>query len=143
MSGTQYYKWSLALPILLPLLVSPLQFAGPWVPSSLKSASEFLTWSLVFGGIPYVLLAFGLVWWMRGKGEATVRRASFIVPLLMLAIFWVCWFAYALVPEPHDIRASYLLGGVAMSLYVVVVGYAYVMLITLSLDLLRRLGAVK
>ena len=73
MQATTYYRLSLAVPLILPLIVWPLLF------------------SLQYGGVPYLLFVGGLLYWMRGKSEEQVERAASFAPLLMAIIYLVVY----------------------------------------------------
>src|SRR6476660_6607275 len=110
MSGRGFYRWSLFLPILVPAAFLGLQLVvGPFS-QVLSGAVEFLGFSLVFASAPYCLLALWLALWMRGKTETEIRRISYLVPILMLPIFWVCMFVYEIVESWPHVDAQHLSG---------------------------------
>src|SRR5687768_8208086 len=87
MSIHTFYRVCIWLPILVPavLLVSArvltLRLAsGPVI-------LELLVYSLVYGGIPYSVLAVVATWWVGRQGEERIRHIMYRAPLLMMAVF--------------------------------------------------------
>lgn len=133
---SQLYKWSLALPVLVPLALLPLALSWQTAPGPVQWVLQVLVFSLMYGGVPYVVLVSALVWWMRGKGEREIRRALGLAPLLMLPIFWVCLWGYLLWTTWPEVRPADFWGTLVLSEYVIVLGYAYVLVVTLLVPLL-------
>jgi len=78
----------LALPLVVPCLLLPLglfHIAPPMFETFIGLAGL----AALVGGIPYALLALGLLWWMRRKSEPQIRMAMFVAPLLMVALLGV------------------------------------------------------
>jgi hypothetical protein len=48
---------------------------------------ELLAYSLLYGGLPYAVLAIWATWWIGGRPESEIRRLMFRAPLLMAAVF--------------------------------------------------------
>ena len=61
-SARSYFRGTLVLPLVVPLLSMLVGVLTGWPVSSLQAA---LMWSLMIGGPPYVLLAIWL-WWRLG-----------------------------------------------------------------------------
>ena len=64
MTRLTYYRAALAAPILVPLVTAALAAVTP---SVLGVAALFLGFSLLYAGLPYVLFAFGVLWWARDR----------------------------------------------------------------------------
>jgi len=143
MSGRGFYRWSLFLPILAPAALLAFELTGGRHGPLLGGTIEFLGFSLVFGGIPYGLLALWLARWMRGKTENEIRRVSYLAPILMLPIFWGCLFMYEIVASWPHADAQHLSGGALLSPFVLLLGYAYVLLVNGLLMLLKKGGVVR
>jgi hypothetical protein len=95
----------------------------------------------VVGGLPYALLALGLLWWMHGKSEPQIRRAMFIAPLLMVALLGVvivCLVALEGAPLDAEVFTAWLV----YSGYALGFGYFYVAVASGIVWLARRMGAV-
>src|SRR5918993_3410861 len=94
MTSKRYFQISLLLPIAAPLV--SLSFAGLFASPSPGPAPGWrvvlllLFGSLLFGGVPYILFAAGLLFWMRGKGAREVQRMTYVAPLLFIPVFVSC-----------------------------------------------------
>ena len=140
MTPSQLYKWSLALPVLVPAALSPLALNWRTAPTPVAWVLQVFVLSLVYGGLPYLVLVGALVWWMRGKGEREIRRALRLAPLLMLPIFWACLGGYLLWTSWPEVRASDFWATLELSGYVIVLGYVYVLVVTVLVALTRGAG---
>jgi hypothetical protein len=86
---------------------------------------EVLIYSLLYGGIPYGLLALWATWWVGGRSEAAIRRLMFLAPLLMIALFAVLALGAGIgVGQVRVFSAVAALGSVV----ILVLGYSYVAL---------------
>lgn len=137
MSVKSYYRWALALPVLVPALAAPLMLLNPRA-EALRMVLFFLYWSVVLGGIPYVLFATGFLLWMRRAPEARVRVAILLSPLVYTAVLLAC-FALLLLAD-GAIRSS-LDGMGLIALFGVLIGYLYVGIAELGRILLRPASA--
>jgi hypothetical protein len=131
MSISTIYRACIWLPILVPaVLIAVAKTYG--LRLSAGVLSELLAYSLLYGGVPYAVIAVWATWWIRGRPEAAIRRLMFRAPLLMVAVFapvaLVIGFA-AGAPGPFTAVAA--LG----SVIILLLGYAY-----LGLALLLRRG---
>ena len=86
MSIHAFYRVCIWLPILVPaaVVVAALAFD---LRLSASIVGEVLLYSLVYGGIPYAMLAAWATWWIGGRPESEIRRLMFRAPLLMVALF--------------------------------------------------------
>lgn len=131
MTVQSYYRWALALPLLVPALALPLTLLNP-LPGGLAVVAMLLYWSVLIGGVPYVLFAAGFLLWTRGRPERVVRTGVLLAPLVYAAWLAVC-FAVLLAVD-----GSLGWDSVAMfAAYGVGFGYAYVALAELGRALLR------
>jgi len=125
------YQFLLALPFLVPLLLSPL-----WLLSGENGVGGvilvFFFYSLLIGGIPYLILAIAMVWWMRNKEERSIRICLLLSPLLMIACTAVCLAIYTFVadaqPTLRETIEEYLEGMLFVSVFILLFGYLYVAL---------------
>lgn len=140
MRPSQLYKWSLALPVLVPVVLWPLALSWRTAPERVQWVLQVLVLSLVYGGLPYLVLVSALLWWMRGKEDREIRRALRLAPLLMLPIFWGCLWGYLLWTSWPEVRASDFWGALELSGYVIVLGYVYVLVVTLLVALVTGAG---
>ena len=127
MNVTRAYKLSLLLPILVPALFAPALLFIRSLTEGAATVLMVIITSVVYGGVPYLILVVLLLRWMRGKSEAQIRRALMLSPLLMLIIFqavagvWVACFSEAR-PRINQFMGSLLV----LTPFVLLFGYAYV-----------------
>ena len=137
---TTLYRCLLTLPLLVPGLLLPLrqfQLSPQWLDVFISVG--FL--SLLVGGIPYALLAAGLLWWMHRKTERQIRVAMFIAPVLMVPLIGLMIVSVvALEGAPFD--SDILTAWMVYSGYALAVGYFYVALACLVVWLAKRTGRV-
>jgi len=129
-----YFYVSLLFPLLIPLLASIFE-------NTLASVFQL---SIYLGGIPYVLFALGLFVWLKNKPNAVVLRLSWAAPILFLPIFSVYIIIHQISRDWVSISdfsafdvISLLVG---YSVYVVIFGYFYVILMHLLYRLLDKLN---
>ena len=127
MNVTRAYKLSLLLPILVPALCAPALFFIRSLTEGAATVLMVIVTSMLYGCIPYLILAGLLLRWMRDKDEAQIRRALKLSPLFMLVIFqlfagvWISLFSEA---RP---RINQFIGSlIVLTPFVLLFGYAYV-----------------
>ncbi|HEY0015066.1 MAG TPA: hypothetical protein VGC13_02065 [Longimicrobium sp.] len=119
-----YYRWALLLPLAVPALASPLLLLEPKAPG-LVVVLMYLFWSLLFGGVPYLLFAAGFLVWIRRAPEHRVRAGVLLSPLVYAAVLLVC-FTLFLVVDGTLVNSAEFLG--MLAIFAVFFGYAYVAL---------------
>jgi hypothetical protein len=122
MSIHTIYRACIWLPIVVPaLLILMVNAFGLRLSAGI--VGEMLAYSLIWGGLPYVILAVWATWWVGGRTEAEIRRLMFRAPLLMVAVFVPLTLLVGLVAgAPGPLVGVGLLGAVI----IVVLGYVYV-----------------
>jgi hypothetical protein len=133
MSVKSYYRRMLALPLLLPGLALPLQWV-PSLPGVVEAFVFLMTWSLLLGGVPYLLFATGFLLWMRRVPDRSVRIGILLSPLVYTCVLVVCLTLFLLV-DGSLAHSSDSVGGLV--LFGLSFGYAYVALAELGRLLLR------
>ena len=117
------YRLSIWLPLLVPAVVIAVARAFDLSIARGLLLWEMLAYSLLYGGIPYVVLA---LWATRGVGshsEPEIRRLMFRAPLVMGSIFVpLALLAGFVVGAPRPFAAVAVLGLVS----ILVLGYGYV-----------------
>jgi hypothetical protein len=132
-SVQSYYRRALILPVLVPVLATLLLLLGEALPPELIGIGYFLYWSLLIGGIPYLLFAGGFVLWARGRSDREVRRGILLAPLVYAPVLMACFLAFlALDGTPGSAQQVWMLGA-----FGVLFGYGYVILAELGRVLLR------
>ncbi len=132
---TKAYKLSLILPLVIPLLLSPLFFIKINLPEWLGTIIFFTIYSGIIGGVPYLLLILFLLWWMRYKDESSIRRILLLSPIIMIPIFLIFVEVISLlrfgikksVSEFSEVFLFY-------TPFVLIFGYAYVVFVISSFD---------
>jgi hypothetical protein len=120
----RYYQLSLSLPLVVPACCE--LFSQPRAP-----ARTILLSSMLFGGIPYVVFAIGVLWRLRRQPASAYRNFSTVAPLVYSFVL----FAYCLLlggPGAAVIFLPWALG----------LGYSYVALAHALRLLLQHLGFV-
>lgn len=84
LTSRRYFLASLALPLVAPLVAASLVFVTA---SELAAgfAAIFL-FSLLIGGVPYLIFVAGVLLWSRGRSDSAIRKLSFIAPLLFVLV---------------------------------------------------------
>ena len=133
MSVRSYYRWALALPLLVPALALPLTLLNP-LPGGLALVAMFLYRSVLIGGVPYVLFAAGFLLWMRGRPDEQVRTGIQVAPLVYAIWLAVCFTIFLAVDSTvANSRDSIVMLAICGLLF----GYGYVGLAELCRALLR------
>lgn len=134
MTEKSYYRWALALPLLVHGIVALVP--GPF--QGIGAASVY------FGGIPYLVWAGIMAWATGGMDLPRLRRAVLLAPLGFLLIFGIFYYL-ALLPmllpdsgqEHAESLGSRLVSATreglgVFSIYILVIGYVWVLLIRLG-----------
>jgi hypothetical protein len=122
------YRVSVWLPLMIPAIVLGVVNGLGIEPTSTETRKfvQVMALSLLYGGIPYGVLALWATFWIDGKPEPEIRRLAFRAPFLMAAMFAVAAVCVGLaVGRLSTFLALAVLGAVAS----VLLGYAYVALV--------------
>ena len=122
------------LPLLVPAAVMAVVEGIDITPAGgFRKLVQVLYMSLLYGGIPYGVLAAGASLWMVGRGEDQIRQLMRRAPLLMAGFFAIVSALLGLiVGAPGPFLALAALG----ALFSVALGYVYVGVVLM----LRRLA---
>lgn len=134
MSVQSYYRGALLLPLVVPALFSALLLLGDRLPPGLAGITFLLYWSLLIGGIPYLVFAGGFLLWARGRSEREVRRGILLSPLVYAPLLMICLFGFVAVDGTlgNGAQGLWMLGA-----FGVLFGYGYVLLAELGRVLIR------
>ena len=135
------YRSLLSLPLLVPFLLLPLAWFHI-VPPMVETFISLAGLSAMVGGVPYVLIALGLLWWMRRRPEPQIRVAMCIAPLLMVALLGLIILCVT-VMEGSSFDTDVYTAWLAYSGYTLAFGYFYVVLAYFIVWLAKRTGAVQ
>jgi hypothetical protein len=127
---TGFYRLAVWLPLVLPALVAGLVHgvgividAGP-----LRKIVQILLASLLYGGVPYAMLAIWATWWLGGRSEPEIKRVILVSPLIMAVGFAVVSAATGIaVGHVGPFLAVAVLGAIIS----IPLGYGYVGLVLL------------
>lgn len=121
-SAITVYRLSIWLPLLVPavVIVAARTFELRLAEGLLW---EMLAYSLLYGGLPYAMLAIWATWWVGRHSEAQVRWLMIRAPLLLGSLFVPLALVLGfVVGAPGPFAAVAVLG----LLNILVLGYAYV-----------------
>src|SRR5215471_11369501 len=132
-----FYVWPIVLPVVVLLL--PAGVVANWV---LELCREVL----YSGGVPYLLFAGAMLFWSWDKEGASVRRSTYLAPLLFLPAFafslLIAWRRASMYPqELAELFVMFFLYGLVFTVPVSILGYGYVGLVNLAFVILRSVGA--
>lgn len=141
MNARTYYARSLLLPLLaaaagglLGVLLGETSPAAPWL--------GIVMFSGLVGGLPYVLVAAGILWWSRRRSTGELRRAIWLAPLLMVPAQLLPMVVYSLVARGGADADRFAGSILFMGLFGLLFGYGYVALVEAGALVGRRLGVV-
>jgi hypothetical protein len=121
------YKLSLLLPIIVPVLFAPTLLFFKSLSESTATVLMIIITSLVYGGVPYLILVGLLLRWMRDKNEAQIRRALILSPLFMIVIFQLVAGVYIALFSEARPRINQFIGSlIILTPFILLFGYAYV-----------------
>ncbi len=127
MSIHTIYRACIWLPVVVPaVLILVVNTFGLRLAAGV--VGEVVAYSLIWGGLPYAVLAAWATWWVGGRPEAEIRRLMFRAPLIMVAVFVPLALAIGL-----GAGALGPFAGVAVlgAVVIVLLGYGYVFLTVL------------
>ena len=137
MSVQAFYQLAIWLPLAVPSVALVLVAVTGVRPAGLLDVPfELLIYSLIYGGIPYLVAAIGATIWIDRRPEADIRRLALRAPFWVLAA-WIPLCAYVAIRagSPRMFLGLIALGGGA----IIALGYAYVALAFALRSLLGRL----
>lgn len=145
MKESKAHKLSLALPLLVPLLVTPLVFVDIRLPKWLGTVVGFIFVSGIVGCAPYLVLVALLFWWGHGKSDAQFKRALLLSPVLMLPVFFAFVIIFSLLSGAFRDEGDPVELVKILLLYfscILGFGYSYVLLVLVTVSVLKRLGVI-
>ena len=127
---TGFYRAVVWLPLAVPAIVAGLVHGVGLVVETgpLRKVVQVLLASLLYGGVPYAMLAIWATWWLGGRSEREIKRVMFVSPLLMAVTFAIVSVATGLVVgQLGPFLAVAVLGAIVS----IPVGYGYVGIVML------------
>ncbi len=132
MTTKKYFQLSFFLPLILPLILC----LGLWgyhvkftAPNRLISIVAVFGWSLVIGGIPYLIFLAGFLRWSRGARTASeIYQFTWLAPLYYAGVFFCFGIVISLIGVIFGF--AYIILALPLLLTIAVqVGYAYVLVV--------------
>ncbi|HEX8271303.1 MAG TPA: hypothetical protein VF615_01555 [Longimicrobiaceae bacterium] len=141
MSARTYYARSLLLPLLAAagagvagMLLGESAPAAPWLGIAMYSG--------LVGGLPYMLVAGGILWWSRRRPARELRRAIWLAPLLMVPVQLLPVLVYSVAARGGADAGRFAESMLFMGAFVLLFGYGYVALVEAGAAVGRRAGLV-
>lgn len=137
MSVQAFYQLAIWLPVAVPSVALVLVAVTGVRPAGVLDVPfELLIYSLIYGGIPYLVAAIAATIWIDRRPEADIRRLALRAPFWVFAA-WIPLCAYVAIRagSPRMFLGLIALGGGA----IIALGYAYVALAFALRSLLGRL----
>ncbi len=136
-----FVRRALLLPIVVPLAAGPALFVPGVEGTPAGDLVALVVWSLLFGGIPYLVFLAAFHLWMREKPEARVRRGLRLSPVFYSLFLAVCMALLEVARNGAavDGKAFFPLAvfaGIALGF-----GYAYVLIAEAAWWVMRHRGA--
>ena len=136
-----YYRLTLALPFLVSAVIYVLGRSA-----ILPTLPDIVWFSMILGGMPYVLLASVMFFWVKGKPEKAIHQVIYMSPFIMVVLLAIA--VPVLLPTLR--RASAADRGVVDAivrhgLFTLALGYLYVAAVQsvyLGLKAMRRITPV-
>jgi len=143
LSMIAFFRISLLLPLIVPLLLIPLVWVFP--NQTTKTISLYLGSSLSVGGIPYLLFSIYSFRWLRGKSQRQVVWRAAVSPLIFIPIETVSFFVFLCIFSRYHggppVITLIILYMIAM--YVLLFGYGYVCLTLLLFFLAKKMRFIR
>jgi hypothetical protein len=135
MSPVTFFRISLVLPIVLPLVALPF---------GMNAVAGILLIALTFGGAQYIAFALWLFFAIgRKQSSERIQKLSIISPLLFVpiqAVGWVAWGYYGRLSNPELVGIWEPL--VVFAVYTLAVGYLYVGIVNLAFWVCKQKGII-
>ena len=139
MSAQIYFRLSLVIPLISPWLAYFLDRII-YSDSPVSNVVLALLQTLKLGGLPYLVLAFLLLRWMRLKEAEKIRDILFFTPFIYTLFYGLALLIYMIIQEKLDEFFPRLYENFLVILYI---GYIYVIIINIGYSGLRLLNVIK
>jgi hypothetical protein len=134
MSGRRFLQWSLALPLIAPILLLPFD----------NAVGDILFIAIRMGIWEYLPFALSMGWLLhRAHTYGRARLLMGIAPVLYVLIVIVAWVATFLIQRAFDPAATGLELLPVICIYALYIGYGYVLVVAAALGLSHMLGWVR
>ena len=150
MTYRTYYRLALLLPFVFPLLLGPFHSHTPItnnysfinIASTIRIISMY---SILYGGIPYIILVGFMLFWISNKNERQVRKIFYFLPVLFIPVFSTFLLLFFIIMDGHLTASLKAIPGLtyAFGIWILIVGYFYIALIQCTYLILKSKGAIK
>jgi hypothetical protein len=143
----RYYRATLLLPLVVPVVATPLAFAIP-EPGRFPLLAILLvpTFSLICGGLPYLVVALVTIWRLGGRPPDEQWTQIKRLPLVFGLVLFAACVAWSAISGWHDVGRSLRDGceyGALLAGFGAGLGYVYVLIASALYRLLRRHGLIE
>lgn len=126
----QYYRVTLALPLVISVFSYLVGRSGG---GFLPSLTEIVWFSMLLGGLPYLLLAVFMFFWIRGKSERAIHHVIYMSPFFMVVLLGIAVAVVFPVLRGSSAASRSLADAIARhSILTLVLGYLYVAAVQLT-----------
>ena len=127
--GKIYFLVSLILPIIVPLAILPFAFNN--------AITALFTFSLWFGGVPYLILSIGVIIWAKNKNETQLRKLSYVLPILFVLVMGMVYLLFILYAQGLNFNSKEFVQIFAVFAgYGIAIGYFYVIVVNIIYEFL-------
>ena len=134
-----FLKLSMFLPIVVPIATYLAVASGAVTLKGYGGLLVVVMFSLLIGGIPYLIFLVGFFVWMRGKTADQIRMATWLAPVICTGVFAACAFIVILL-QALSSAGTRVDGDIAgYAVFVIAFGYGYVLIVNVGYFLFRRL----
>lgn len=124
LTDRHYFQASLVLPLVVPLVLALTAFLTS--SQVIDGFAAVFMFSLMLGGIPYLIFAAGVLIWSRSRPASAIRRLSYFAPvLLVIGTDLLSLMALFFGISPREVLAFVVI----FSSYALIFGYLYVFII--------------
>ncbi len=134
----RYFQISFLGPIIAPLMLLPFYNSK----TVLGGVVNLLFYSLVFGGIPYLLTLAALCFICWGMKDRQIQIITLVTPLLFTGILIGCYIILAMFHPQKSTKTIIPLIPI-LAIVSLVVGYGYVLIVNLIYYILKSGGALR
>ena len=131
LTDRRYFQATLVLPLAVPLIMGAVALLTS--SELIDGFSTIFLFSLVLGGIPYLLFAAAILFWSRRQSVSDIRRLSYFAPFLfVLATAGLSLIALFFGTSPQEVTGFVML----FSAYALLFGYLYVFIVNFLYEVL-------
>jgi hypothetical protein len=116
--------WALLIVLMLPFLLFGIAWVAPFIPNFI---SDILIFSMIFGGVPYLIVAIGFTLWGWNKSSQKILAAAWWIPVYFIVLLNCFVYLDAILKKSAGSIGDMIGGVFVLSLYGCILGYIYVL----------------